>query len=171
MGATAVPYVGAISLFLWVLVFASAVELVALHLVLPWESVRLMADVLGIWGLLWLLGFTASNYVYPHLLTEKMVVLRSGHSVEITVPLDAVVGASTRERSHKRSRTLRVQGGVLSVVVASRTNVDLRLSCPLSVPVGRSTVEVTEIRFFADEPRALVRQVTQRLSARSDGSR
>ena len=64
-GSTAAPYVGALSLLLWTFVIVSAIETVALHLVLPWESVRLVADIIGVWGLLWMLGFTASNHVYP----------------------------------------------------------------------------------------------------------
>ena len=70
-GATGVRYVGAISVLLWAFVIGSAVELVALHVILPWERVRLAADILGIWGLMWMLGFTASHYVYPHLARRR----------------------------------------------------------------------------------------------------
>ena len=92
-GATAVPYVGAVSLLLWVFTIGSAVELVALHLILPWEHVRLVADIVGIWGLVWMLGYTASHYVYPHLLDATGLRLRSGHHLAVDVPWDAV-GAS-----------------------------------------------------------------------------
>lgn len=170
-GATAAPYVGALSLLLWTFVIVSAIETVALHLVLPWESVRLVADIIGVWGLLWMLGFTASNHVYPHLIAPEGLRLRSGHSVDLTVPWDTVERVSTRERSLERSKTLQVDDDVLSLAVTSRTNVEVRLSRPLTVPLGRETVEVTEIRFFADEPRPLVQQAFQRLSARSGGSR
>ncbi len=171
-GATPAPYVGAMSLLLWAFIIGSAVELVALHVVLPWERVRLMADILGIWGLLWMLGFAASNHVYPHLLFVEGLRLRSGHSVDFAVPWDAIERIGTRERSLERSRTVQVHDGVLSVAVASRTNIDVRLSRPITVPLGEETAEVTEVRFFADEPRPLAREVLRLLaSARSGGSR
>lgn len=170
-GATPAAYVGAMSVLLWAFIIGSAIELVALHLVLPWERVRLVADIVGIWGLLWMLGFAATNHVHPHLLVAEGLRLRSGHSVDVEVPWDAVERIGTRERSLERSRTVQVHDGVLSVAVASRTNVDIRLSRPITVPVGKETAEVTEVRFFADQPRPLARQASERVSARSDESR
>ncbi len=41
-------------------IFVSVLELVVVHLLLPWETVRLIADVLSIWGLVWMVGFLAS---------------------------------------------------------------------------------------------------------------
>lgn len=170
-GATAVPYVGAVSLLLWVFTIGSAVELVALHLILPWEHVRLVADIIGIWGLVWMLGYTASHYVYPHLLDATGLRLRSGHHLAVDVPWDAVAQASSRERSTEESRTLQFDDGVLSVVTGSRTNVELRLTQPLEVPVGGTPRSVTEVRFFADDPRDVVLRVNREVSARSGGSR
>ena len=142
-GATPASYVGAVSVLLWAFVIGSAVELVALHVALPWERVRLAADVLGLWGLMWALGYTASNYVYPHLVSETGVRLRNGHHVDVEVPWDAVERAGARERSVEGSRSLICDDGVLSVAVGGRTNVDLRLSRPLRVPVRGTTATVT----------------------------
>ena len=105
-GSTGVRYVGAVSVLLWAFVIGSAVELVVLHVILPWEKVRLVADIVGIWGLMWMLGFTASHYVYPHLVGADGLRLRSGHHVAVDVPWDAVAGASTRERSVDGSKSL-----------------------------------------------------------------
>ena len=110
-GATPVPYVGAVSLLLWAFVVGSAVELVALHLVLPWESVRLVADIVGLWGLLWMLGLTASHYVYPHVLDDTAMVLRAGHTDIVVVPWAAVERLSTRERSVDSSRSPQLDAG------------------------------------------------------------
>ena len=55
-GAAAFPYVGAIATLLWAFVIVSAIELVAVHLLLPWATIRLVADLLGLWGLVWMLG-------------------------------------------------------------------------------------------------------------------
>jgi hypothetical protein len=161
-GATPASYVGAVSVLLWAITIGSAVELVALHVALPWERVRLAADVLGVWGLMWALGFTASNYVYPHLVTETGLRLRNGHHVSVEVPWDAVERVSTRERSVGGSRALHYEDGMLSVVVGGRTNVDVALSRPLRVPVRGATETVTEVRFFADEPRSVADRTRSR---------
>jgi hypothetical protein len=165
-GATAVSYVGAISVLLWAFVIGSAAELVALHVILPWETVRLAADILGIWGLMWMLGFTASHYVYPHVISTAGLRLRSGHHVAVDVPWEAVAGAGTRERSVDGNRSLIHQDGVLLVPMGSRTNVEVRLARPLEVVVRGETVEVAEVRFFADEPRPAWRRITRELESR-----
>ena len=55
--------------------------------------------------------------------------------------------------------------------MGSRTNVDLRLTLPIEVPVRGTSETVTEVRFFADDPHAVVQRVNREVSARSDGSR
>ena len=170
-GTTAVPYVGAVSLLLWAFTIGSAVELVALHVILPWEHVRLIADVIGIWGLLWMLGFTASHYVYPHLVGPTGLRLRSGHHVAVDVPWDAVARATSRERGTEESRILQTTTACSPSCTASRTNVELRLARPIDVPVRGTTRSVTEVRFFADDPRDVVQRVNREVSARSGGSR
>ncbi len=102
-------------MLLWAFVIGSAVELVALHVILPWETVRLAADILGIWGLMWMLGFTASHYVYPHLDRRRGAPAASGHHVAVDVPWDAIAGAGTRERSVDGNKSLVHQDGVLLV--------------------------------------------------------
>ena len=170
-GATGVRYVGAISVLLWAFVIGSAVELVVLHVILPWEKVRLAADIVGIWGLMWMLGFTASHYVYPHVVSADGLRLRNGHHVTVDVPWAAVAGASTRERSVDGNKSLIHQDDVLLVPVGGRTNVEVRLARPLEVVVRGEPVEVTEVRFFADEPRPVWQRIAQEVSARSGGSR
>jgi hypothetical protein len=117
------------------------------------------------------LGYTASNYVYPHLVTETGIRLRNGHRVRFEVPWDAVERVSTRERSVDGARDLTYDDGVLGVAVGGRTNVDVLLSRSLQVPVRGSTELVTQVRFFADDPSAVVQQARRRVSGRSGGSR
>lgn len=68
-GTVGFAYIGAVALLLWAFIVVSAIELVVLHLILPWETIRLTVDVLSLWGLTWMLGLTASFNVYPHLAT------------------------------------------------------------------------------------------------------
>jgi hypothetical protein len=166
-GAEAVRYVGAVSVLLWAFTIVSAVELVALHLIIPWHGVRIAADVLGIWGLVWCLGMTGCHYVYPHLATPEAFRLRAQRRTDaVTVPWDAVASVRVHERSYDSSRPVQVaDDGAVAVVVGSRTSLDLVFSRPLPVAVKGETHEVTEVRVYVDEPR----QVAELARSRAGG--
>lgn len=162
-GSEPVRYVGAVAALLWSFTAVSSVELVVIHLIVPWETVRLALDVLGIWGVVWCLGYTGCHYVYPHLLDDGGVRVRAAAKAPVvTLPWESVAGLSVRERSHEGSRTLRVDDGALVVAVAGRTNLDVRLEHPIEVTVRGSTVPVETVRIFADDPRAAVRMMGAR---------
>lgn len=168
--ATAFGYVGAVAVLLWAFIVVSAVELVVLHLILPWDVVRIVADVLGVWGLVWMLGLMGSLNVYPHLVTADGLRLRNGGSLDITVPWNAVASVGPRERSRDRSRTLQVDrpddGGpaCLNVVVGSRTNVDIELTAPLEIALHGVVERVARVRLCADDPRGLAHAVRHRIA-------
>ena len=156
-GAAPFHYIGAIAAILWGFIYVSAVELVAVHFLLPWEKIRLVVDILSLWGLIWMLGFMASLRVYPHLVSDAGLRIRRGISTDLTVPLDAIASISVRERVRDKSRAIQVdrgeQGAVLNVVIANRTNVDVALSRPLDL-AGHT--DVTTLRCYTDDPRGLV---------------
>ena len=167
-GGVGFGYIGAVAVLLWAFIGVSAVELVVVHVLLPWETVRLVADVIGIWGLIWMLGLAASYSVHPHAVTESGLRIRQGHGIDITVPLDAVATVGVRERSRDTSKALQVDRSenavVLNVVLGSRTDVDVRLRRPLLVPVRGGEESVTEIRLYADDPRGLVAAAREHLA-------
>lgn len=161
--ATPVRYVGAVSLLLWVITIVSAVELVALHLIIPWHGVRLVADVVGVWGLAWCLGLTACHYVYPHLATDDGLHLRlQRHATAVLVPWDAVAGVRTRERSLESGSAVVVEDRVVSVALAKRTSLELVLHRPLAVTVKGVTHEVHEVRVYVDDAREVAAMVRSR---------
>lgn len=168
--AVGFAYVGAVSALLWAFILVSATELVVLHLVLPWETVRLVADIVGIWGLVWMLGLAASLTVHPHLVGDSGLHVRYGAGSDITVPWDAIATIGVRERSRDRSRTVQLdrdeRGSVLNVVIASRTNVDVTLRRPLVLPLRKGAEPVTGLRLYADDARGLVRRVREHLADR-----
>jgi hypothetical protein len=153
---------------LWAFIVVSAVELVVVHVLLPWDTVRLVADVLGVWGLVWMLGLAASYSVRPHVVGESGLRVRLGHRVDLTVPWEAVATIGVRERSRDTGKSIQVdrseQVVVLNVVMGSRTDVDVRLRRPLGVPVRGGTETVTEVRLYADQPRRLVSQAREHLA-------
>ena len=162
-GATPLPYVGAVAFPLWAFTAVSLVELVALHLVLPWPTVRLAADVLGIWGVVWCLGLTGCHYVYPHLLTPDALRLRSLRSRDaVTVPWDLVAAVRLRERTLDSGRAVQVHDRVARVTVDKRTDVELVLVRPITVEVRGVTHEVDEVHVQLDEPRAAARELRAR---------
>lgn len=77
---------------------ACLIELVALHLLVPWPLGRLILDLLGLYGLLVVLGMLASRITRPHLLTADTLILRQGPHVCATVPRHAIVTARPARR-------------------------------------------------------------------------
>ena len=173
-GTVGFAYVGAVALLLWVVVVLSALEIVGLHVMLPWQGVRTGADILGICGLVFMLSLTASFHVYPHLAGHSGLRIRYGASIDITLPWDSIATIGVRERSRDGSRTLQVdrdeQGNVVNVAMANRTNVDVTLRRPLVVPVGKAEESIVELRLYADDARGMVSQVNEHL-ATSAGQR
>lgn len=155
-GSRPLPYVGAVSALLWGFTIVSAVELVVVHVIVPWERVRLVLDILGIWGVLWCLGITGCHYVYPHLLTSTSLHVRSSARGDtVTIPLDRLAAVGTRERSHQGGRSIALDhdSGVLVVAVGGRTNLDLRLTEPVAATVRGRPHLVREVRIFTDGAR------------------
>ena len=169
-GAVPFAYIGAVALLLWVFIAVSAIELVVLHLLLPWETIRVIADVLSIWGLVWMFGFMASFRVHPHLVGDAGLRVRHGATTDITVPWDAVATVGVRERSRDKSRAVQLdrdkKATVLNVVIASRTNVNLTLRHPLVLALPCGEESVTEIRLYADDARGLVSRIRGHLALR-----
>ena len=167
--AVAFTYVGPVAALLWVFVVVSAIELFVLHVLLPWETVRIVADILGVWGLVWMLGLLASFKVYQHLVTESGLRIRNGVSTDLTVSWDAVATIGVRERGRDKSRALQLDrdeaGTVLNVVIGSRTNVDVKLRRPLVVPLRTGEESITELRLYADDAHDLISRAREQLKA------
>lgn len=161
-GTRGYAYAGAVTPMLLVFIALSAVELPVLHLLLPWEAVRLLVDLLGIWGLLWMIGLLAALRVHPHLVTDDGIRVRYGSSVTVTVPWSAVAAVRSRGRMLEKSRTVQYgqtpAGLVASVAVAKQTTIDLVLREP-TVLSGIADKPVIELRLHADDPKALVADI------------
>ena len=82
---------------------------------------RLIADIIGIWGPLGTLGLAASLTVRPHAVAEEGLLVRYGTGTHFTVPWDAISKVTSRERSHDKSKTVQPDSDgsdpVLMVVV------------------------------------------------------
>lgn len=149
---------------MWTMVGLVVVEIVVLHLVIPWPTVRLVVTVLSLYSLLWIVGFIAGFVVQPHLLSGKELVLRHGPTIQVAIPLGMIESIVIRERDVSGMRSVRLEGSeaggddpVLHIAQGGRTNVDLTMTAPLCgcdrVPAG----EVRRIHFWVDDPRAFSR--------------
>ncbi|GAA3391320.1 hypothetical protein GCM10020369_48820 [Cryptosporangium minutisporangium] len=155
-------------LSLWIV--ASAVETVVVHFLLPWEGIRLAADVLGLWGLVWMLGFLGGMRVYPHLLTPSALRVRHGGSIDLVVPWDVVERVTvTKSELPSSMRTLHEteteRGTALQVGVGGETNVHAVLRRPTRVRTPRGERDIVAVSFFTDDPRALVARAKEHVAA------
>jgi hypothetical protein len=164
------PYAKPILPILWVFIGLNAFEIPLFHFVLPWPTVRLVIDVLGAYGLFWMLGLLASIKVHPHLVHDDGLRIRYAATVDIEVPWAAVDRVTANTRNLGSSRTLHVDRDgadvVVSVAAGGYTDVDIVLREPRPLPVRRTRGEpVRHLRVVVDDPKAFVAAARERLAA------
>lgn len=173
-GAESLGYAQAVTPVMSLWIFASAAELPLVHVLIPWEGVRIAALVLGVWGLVWMLGALAGLRVHPHLLTADALRVRNGALTEVVVPWAAVAAAHRVDLDLPSSVwTLQPEetpGGThLRVGVSGRANVTVDLREPLLVrPARNKELTVVRVSFWVDEPRDAVRAIAERAAAHAD---
>lgn len=172
-GVEAFSYARELTPIMGAFIFVSVLELPVVHLLLPWETIRLIADVISIWGLLWMVGFLASMKVFPHLLDDHGLRVRSGTTTDIRIPWEAVASVTARRGTTRRNDQIdrSDDGTVVDVDVMKQTRVEVVLNGPTPVELPKGTEEITGLRFYADDPRALVVRAREHLGARAELSR
>ena len=164
-GAETFGYAGPATPLIWAFIGLSAVEIPVAHVLLPWQTARVIVLVVGVWGLTWMLGFLASLKTYPHVLGDSGLRIRHGTAIDITIPWDAIASIGVRHRDLASSRTVQLSsvgsGTVLHVGISSQTNVDVALRHPVTVPLPKADEPVAAVRFYADDARALVARARQ----------
>lgn len=159
-GAAGFGYSKAVEPVIWVFIVVSAIEVVVVHLLLPWPSVRVLLLILGAWGLSWMVGMLASVKVNVHELDRDGLRARYGSNIDVFVPWSAVAGIRPYRQDLPSSRTVQLSAGpdvtVLSIGVASHTNVRVTLREPVVVTLPSGEQAIVELRCYADDPRAFV---------------
>ena len=158
---------------MWLWIFASACEIPLAHVLVPWESVRLALLVVGVWGLVWMIGLLASLWVHPHLLTPDRLVVRNGASHRVELPWERIASVAVRTEDMESSVwTLQPvtgeRGTDLNVATGAQVNVHAVLVDPTVVATAKGPMEIVELSFYADEPRALVASAKSRLASAHD---
>lgn len=148
-------------------IVVSAIEIPIAHMLLPWKTAQIISIILGVQGLFWMVGLTASLIVYPHVLNDSGLRIRYGVGIDFTIPWDAMETIRTRIRSLPKSRTIQYdENGVLAIAVSSQTNMDVVIRYPINVPLPKGPSEpISELRFYADDPSALMARARENLTA------
>jgi len=167
-GGRAFAYRGAVLPLMLVFTGVSALEIVALDLIVPWGSLtwlRIAVAAVGVWGLTFALGMLAGVTVHPHVVGEDGLRLRSGRAVDVVVPWTAI----ERARAARRTRdgaAVQVEGGVLHLPMASQTTAEITLREPVEVDLPRQgRVAVRAVHFHADDAAGLVTTLRLRSTA------
>ena len=152
-------------LALWI--FGSALELPLVHVLVPWHGVRISLLVVGVWGLLWMIGFLAGLRSYPHLLGSDVLRIRNGALHDIAIPWAAISHVTTEDRSLPSSMwVLQPQetdhGLHLHVAVSGRVNVHLTLHDELTVETTKGEMVITGASLWVDEPREDAARIRRR---------
>lgn len=134
----------------------SALEIAVVDLLLPWHTVRIAAAVIGVWGLLWMLGYLAGMRVFKHLVGDAGLRVRNGPRVDIHVPWDDVAEVTARRSRVPTGATVHVEEGVASVAVMKQTRVAVRFGVPTTIALADGPRELVELRLYADDPRGFV---------------
>jgi hypothetical protein len=169
-------YAKTVTPVIWLWIFASAAELPLAHVLVPWEAVRIALLVVGAWGLVWMVGLLASLHVYPHLLGRSSLRVRHGSTVDLAIPWEAIDSLTVARRDLPSTVwTLQPReterGTDLQVAVSGQVNVHAVLRRPTTFATHKGDLEVAEVSFWADEPRALVRAARERLSPAGESGR
>ncbi len=166
-GGQPFSYVGIVAPTLWTWIAVSAVEIPAIHFLVPWQAVRIALLVVGFWGLVWMVGYAASLYVHPHVVTADVVHVRSSAALDVAVPWDAVESVIGETRSTTSSRSVQLEptadGTDLVVPVSNQTNIRLALREPRVVLTPRGGFEVTGVRLWVDASAEFLRSARSHL--------
>ncbi|HYH88877.1 MAG TPA: hypothetical protein VEX67_06570 [Solirubrobacteraceae bacterium] len=175
-GAHAFSYARQVSPIIGAFIFVSLVELPVVHLLLPWEAVRIGVLVISVWGLLWMVGLLASMKVFPHLIDDAGLRIRYGTTTDIRIPWEAVASVTARRRSVPTGRHVHLEHGddgatVANVAVMKQTRVDVVLRRPTAIALPDGTEELTGVRFYVDDAGGFVATARERLADREPARR
>ncbi|TQM71704.1 hypothetical protein FHX41_5477 [Actinomadura hallensis] len=160
-GAVAVSYAGGQTAMQVALLGVATVEVVGVEFLLRGlgapEGLRVAFLMGGLFSVLFVCTVITGCITRPHVLTDGELRIRYGVFFDLRIPREAI--SSMRVvRDFDEAGTITVEDGALAVAVASQTNVVVELHETITAvrPLGRRE-EVRTVRFFADDPSAVVR--------------
>lgn len=153
-GQQPMSYGSEIRPIMWVMIFLTPLEILAIELLLPWATARIVLLVLAIYGTVWVLGFLGALSSRPHVLGNGTLTLRFVHFVSISVPLHGKVAATmVRHSGYKKS--VNIKDAILAMPIGDSTNIAIVLGDPVLVrpkPFAPEQ-EIREVRFSTNDPK------------------
>jgi hypothetical protein len=141
------------------LTVVTAVEVVAVELLVRSLPVRIIATAVSVYSLLLLWAFFGRRKVYPHYVDATSLVVRHGRTPVLTVPRDQLQ-LIIPHRTHRAERAA-VVGDALVIGNGTGTNVKIILSdaVPVTDPdrwpwQSHRTLPVRTLLLWVDEPPA-----------------
>ncbi|MFI5718001.1 hypothetical protein [Nocardia sp. NPDC051750] len=138
---------------------ATLIEVVVLHLVIPWAWLGITLAVLSLWSLVVLFAVAVADIAYPHYATGQELVLRRSGRVVARVPLDRIAAVADCRRYNHTATAF--ENGRLFLAGPDGTTADLTLRVPVTVridsllPSARIAADATRISLALDDPTAL----------------
>ncbi|HIW92798.1 MAG TPA: hypothetical protein H9870_14185 [Candidatus Corynebacterium avicola] len=136
---------------------ATAIEITAVELLVPWPELRIILAIVSVYSLIILWAMLGRQKTYPHYVDAGSLVLRRGGRVLVDLPRTGVK-VCVRERRYDTTRPT-VDDSVLVLGTGEGTNLRLTLDTPAPVvdpdrwPWQRpAPVEVTQILLWLDDP-------------------
>ncbi|MFI0484194.1 hypothetical protein [Actinomadura sp. 9N215] len=164
-GATGLPYAGGQLTFQLAFLFAMVVEAAVAELLLRGigaaEGLRTVVLVVDLYSILVVVAIVAACVTRPHVVSDEELRVRYGAFFDLRVPR-GLISSVRLARNFNESGMVKVKDDRLSVAVSAQTNVVVELSEPIVAvrPLGgRATVRT--IRFFADDPAALIKALPE----------
>lgn len=161
-GGTPMRYAGAVSAIFWAFIVVSAVEIPAVHLLIPWPAARIVALMLGAWGLVWMAGMLAAHHMHPHVLTDELLRVRYLRRVGLDIPLSGIRTVRHDLRAYDGAKSLQLTGpgdDTLAVIIGSSTNIRVILTEPRTFRTPQGDFTVSTVGFWADDPHAAVEKI------------
>lgn len=159
-GAEPFGYTKGTMTFPLVMVALSLVELVVVHILVPWHWLRIVLLVLTVWGVLFILGFFASRIVHPHFIANGALTLRWGQQTVLTAPRSHIASAAAHT-NHVHTQP-HIDGETLTLTQFQSTNVLIRFTEPLpaAAPLAKKHLppdfHALEVQLYVDDPGGLL---------------
>lgn len=139
---------------------ATVIEVVVLHLLLPWVWLQVTLAIVSVWSLVTLFGYLAAHRTNPHYLTDSSLVLRRSGSGVAVIDRGNIATVTAARAFAETAPT--IVGERLFLPNADGTNVDIKLrsaelaTLPSFLQSSRLAEPVTRISLYVDDPKQLI---------------
>ena len=142
---------------------ATVIEAGAIHMLIPWQWLRILLLIASVYALILIAGVFAARIVNPHLVSPQTLLLKWGHRTVLETPLDNIV--KIRQISNHQHMQPAVDGALLVLTSFTSTNLRITLSEPAAAypPVSKKQLpkdfSALELDIYVANPRDFVRFV------------